>query len=173
MIQKEDAMMFQVNDYVFYGTSGICRVDKICTDPFEGALAGVSYYILHTLSEPKQTIWNPVTNEKVQMRYVMTRKESEEFFSLLPTLPVLEGDSAKQLRDSYITAIKSGLPENWGRVMCTFRARLRLALAKLTRVTDAERNFYETARRQLANEISLALGISVSEAEGRLHAALD
>ena len=165
--------MFQVNDYVFYGTSGVCRVDEIRTDPFEGAPAGVFYYILHTLSEPKQTIWNPVTNDKVFMRYVMTREESAGFFALLPTLPVLEGDSAKQLRDAYITAIKSGVPENWGRIMRTYRARLHMAEAKLSRVTDAERNFYENARRLLANEISLALGISVFEAEARLHAALN
>ena len=165
--------MFQVNDYVFYGTSGVCRIDEIKTEPFEGAPARVYYYVMHTLSEPKQTIWNPVTNEKAQMRLVMTREESEAFFSLLPTLPVLEGDSAKQLRDSYITSIKSGIPENWGRVMRTYRARLHLAEAKLARVTDAERNFYENARRLLANEISLALGIAVSDTETRLHALLD
>ena len=65
------------------------------------------------------------------------------------------------------------LPENWGRIMRTYRARLRLSEAKLTRVTDAERNFYETARRLLANEIAHALSIPVLDAESRLHATLD
>lgn len=166
-------MKFEVNDYVFYGANGICRVDDICTEPFEGAPSGVYYYVLRTISEPKQTIWNPVDNERAAIRYVMTREASEQFFDLLPTLPVLEGNSAKQLRDAYIGAIKSGLPENWGRIMRTYRARLHLSEAKLARVTDAERNFYETARRLLANEIAHALEISVFEAESRLHATLD
>ena len=165
--------MFQVNDFVFYGASGVCRVDEITTEPFEGAPAGVLYYVMHTLSEPKQIIWNPVSNEKVYMRLVMTRKEAEGFFSLLPTLPVLEGSSAKQLRDSYITSIKSGIPTEWGKIMRTYRARLHMANAKLARVTDAERNFYENARRMLGAEIALALEITQMEAEKRLHAALD
>ena len=165
--------MFQVNDYVFYGANGICRVDEICTEPFEGAPAGVYYYVLRTLSEPKQTIWTPVNNERAAIRYVMTCDEAEQFFSLLPTLPVLEGNSAKQLRDAYIGAIKSGIPENWGRILRTYRARLRLSEARLTRVTDAERNFYDTARRLLASEIAHVTGASVLETENRLHAALD
>ena len=165
--------MFQVNDYIFYGVNGICRVENICTEPFDGATPGVLYYVLQTIAEPKQTIWTPVNNTKATLRYIMTQEEAEGYFSLLPTLSVLEGDSAKQLRDAYITAVKSGLPENWGRIMRTYRARLRLSEAKLARVTDAERNFYETARRLLANEISHALGIPVLTAENRLQEVLD
>ena len=163
--------MFQVNDYVFYGMSGICRIDAVCTEPFEGAPAGVLYYVLHTLSEPKQTIFNPVSNERVHIRSVMTPSEAEAFFTLLPTLPPLEGSSAKQLRDAYILAVKSGEPTSWGRILRTFRARLHLAEAKLARVTDAERNFYEQALRLLGAEIALALSVPISEVEKRLHTA--
>ena len=161
--------MFKVNDYVFYGVNGVCQVDDICTEPFEGAPVGVLYYVLHTLSEPRQTILNPVANDKARMRYVMTKEEADAFFSLLPTLSPLDGDTAKQLRDAYISAIKSGEPSEWGRVMRTYLSRLRLADAKLTRVTDAERGFYESARRLLASEIALALSLPVNEVEARLH----
>lgn len=160
--------MFKVNDYVFYGVNGVCRIDDICSAPFEGAPKDVLYYVLHTLSEPRQTIFNPVTNEKVRMRYVMTNREAEDFFSLLPTLSPLEGNSAKELRDAYITATKSGEPSEWGRIMRTYTARVRLSDAKLTRVTDAEKNFYENARRMLATEIALALEMSLAEVEARL-----
>ena len=164
--------MFEVNDYVFYGMSGICRIDAVCTEPFEGAPVGVLYYVLHTLSEPKQTILNPVSNERVRMRHVMKAEEAEAFFALLPTLPPLEGDSAKQLRDAYIAAVKSGDPSAWGRILRTYRARLHLAEAKLTRVTDAEKNFYEQALRLLGEEIALALTIPYAEAEKRLHGVM-
>lgn len=165
--------MFEVNDYVFYGSCGVCRVDRICEEPTPEAPKGILYYVLSTLSEPKQMILNPVSNDRVFMRYVMTRAESEAFFDLLPTLPTLSGANAKELREEYIGAMKSSLPENWGRVMRTFRARLHLAEAKLVRVTDAERNFYEAARRNLGAEISLALGMTQREAEEKLHHTLD
>ena len=164
--------MFEVNDYVFYGTNGICRVDDVCTEPFEGAPAGLLYYVLHTLSEPKQTILNPVTNDKVRMRYVMTAGEVNAFFAQLSSLSPLEGDSARALREAYISSIKSGEPCAWGRILRTYRARLHLAEAKLVRVTDAERNFYDQALRLLGAEISLVLGITLAEAEGRVLAAL-
>lgn len=163
--------MFKVDDYVFYGANGICRIDDIQKEPFKGAPADVLYYVLHTISEPKQVILNPVTNEKVPMRYVMTREESEQFFLVLPTLSPLEGSSARQLRDAYISAIKSGDPVLWGRILRTYRTRLHLAEAKLARVTDAERSFYEGARRLLAQEIALATDVSLAEAEERLHEA--
>ena len=31
-------MQFKTNDYIFYGTDGICQVDAVCENPFEGAL---------------------------------------------------------------------------------------------------------------------------------------
>ena len=160
--------MFKVNDFVFYGVNGVCQIDDICTEPFAGAPNGILYYVLHTLTEPRQIIFNPVNNERVRMRHVMSEEEARNFFSLLPTLSPMEGSSAKELRDSYIKAIKSGEPTEWGRVMRTYRARLRLSDARLTRVTDAERSFYENARRMLATEIGLALSLPVSEVEGQL-----
>ena len=163
--------MFEINDFVFYGMTGICRIDAICENPFEGAPAGVLYYVLNTLTEPKQTIFNPVANEKVRIRPVMTECDATAFFSVLPTLTPFEGASAKQLRDAYLTALKSGDPSSWGRILRTYRTRLRLAEAKLARVTDAERNFYEQALRLLGAEIALALSIPLHEAEGRLHTA--
>ncbi len=165
--------MFEVNDYVFYGSCGVCHIDRICEEPTPETAKGVLYYVLSTLSEPRQMILNPVANDRVFMRYVMTKPESEAFFDLLPSLPTLSGENAKELREEYIGAMKSSLPESWGRVMRTFRARLHLAEAKLVRVTDAERNFYEAARRNLGAEISLALDITQREAEEKLHHALD
>ena len=164
--------MFQVNDHVFYGVNGVCVIDDVCTEPFEGAPKDVLYYVLHTISEPRQIIFNPVNNEKVPMRHVMTKDDAASFFSLLPTLSPLAGNSAKELRDAYIRSIKSGDPTEWGRVMCTYRTRLRLADAKLTRVTDAERGFHESARRMLAAEIGLALCFPPPDVEKQLEAAL-
>ena len=103
----------------------------------------------------------------------MTKQESQDFFSLLPTLAPLNGGSAKELRDAYITAIKSGEPTEWGRILRTYQTRMRLSDAKLTRVTDAERGFYENARHMLAMEIALALSLPVFDVEARLREAVE
>lgn len=164
--------MYKVNDYIFYGSSGICRVEAVCEEPFDGAPKGVCYYVLHTLSEPKQVIWNPVNNEKVLMRHVLTEAETDELLSSLSSLPPLEGEGAKALREQYITAVKSGQPEMWGRVLVTVCLRERAAAAKLTRVTDAEHGFFDTAKRLIACELALAKGCPVSDAEKTITACL-
>ena len=164
--------MFKINDYIFYSSGGICRVEDVCEEPFEGAPKGVCYYILHTTSEPKQVIWNPVNNDKVLMRPVMTLEEASALLDSLASLSPLEGDNAKALREQYIASIKSGMPENWGRVLVTVCLRERAAAAKLTRVTDAEHAFFDNAKRLIANELALAEGCTVPEAEKIISAHL-
>ncbi len=164
--------MFKVNDYIFYSSGGICRVEDICEEPFEGAPKGVCYYVLHTTSDPKQVIWNPVNNDKVLMRPVLTREEARALLARLTDLTPFEGDGAKALREQYITSIKSGMPESWGRVLVTVCLRERAAAAKLTRVTDAEHGFFDNAKRLIANELALAEGCTVPEAEKIISAHL-
>ena len=157
-------MRFKVNDYIFYGTDGICQVDDVCENPFEGAPAGVCYYVLHTVKEPRQTIWNPTSNDRVLMRAVMREDEIDALLSSLSSLEPFCAPSAKLLREKYLSAIKGGAPEDWGRVMKTYLYRLSICDGSV-RVTEAERVFGDSARALLSAEIALVKGISKEEAE--------
>ena len=160
--------MFQINDFVYYGSGGICQVDDVCTEPFEGAPADVRYYVLHTVSEPRQTIWNPVLNDRVLMRAVMTPDEIDDLLCTAGELEIFSAPNAKLLREQYIGAIKSGLPTEWARVLRTYRERCRLERIGQARVTDAEHNFFDAARKCLAAELSLVLHITEREAGTRI-----
>jgi CarD family transcriptional regulator len=166
-------MPFKVEDYIYYGSGGICRIDDICESPFEGAPRGVTYYVMHTMSEPKQTILNPVHNDRVVMRAVMTKEECDAVLSALPSLKPFEASNAKLLREKYLGAMKSASPTEWGRVLRTYTVRRAAALSRLVRVTDAERTFFENAMRLLGGEIALAHGISQGEAEERIAKMLE
>ncbi len=161
-------MLFKEGDYIFYGSGGICIVDSIREMPFEGARAGVPYYVLHTLAEPKQTILNPTDNDKVLMRAVMTKKEACDVLSALPSLMPFEAENARALREKYMNAIKSASPTEWCRVLCTYETRRRATEAKLARVTEAERGFYTQALSLLSAEVALAEGVSVTDASAEI-----
>ncbi len=156
-------MLFKEGDYIFYGSGGLCRIDSICEMPFEGAKVGIPYYILHTLSEPKQTILNPSDNERVLMRPVMTKDEAMNIFAALPSLLPFEAPSSKLLREKYIAAIKSASPTEWGKILRTYETRRRASELRLLRVTEAERNFYTQAMALLCSEIALVLGRAFPE----------
>lgn len=154
-------MLFEEGDFIFYGSGGICRVESVCEMPFEGAKEGVPYYILHTLSEPKQTIMNPIDNDRVLMRAVMTADEAKNVLDSLPSAVPFEAPNAKALREQYITAIKSADPREWARVLVTYESRRRKTEAKLARVTEAERGFYNQAFSLLSAEAALVTGTAI------------
>lgn len=147
--------MFQVHDYIVYGAAGVCQVDDIRENPFEGAPTGILYYVMHTLSEPRQVIFNPVSNDRVFTRYLMAREEATAFLSELQSVEALSAPSSKLLREEYSLAMKTYSPLGWGKVIRTFRKRLSEVSS---RVTDAERAFYESAKRNLCTELALAFG---------------
>ena len=161
-------MLFKEGDFIFYGSGGICRVENVCEMPFEGAREGVPYYILHTLSEPKQVIMNPTDNDKVLMRAVMTEDEAKSMLASLPFAEPFDAPNAKALREKYITAIKSAIPSEWARVLVTYESRRRKSEAKLARVTEAERGFYNQALALLAAELALVTGTAPIDATAKI-----
>ena len=156
-------MLFKVNEYIFYGTDGICLIDDVCEEPFEGAPKGVCYYVMHTVSEPRQTIWNPTSNTRIPMRLLMTSEEIDALLNGVKTLTPFCASSAKLLREEYLGAIKGGVPSEWCRVLITYQSRLAIEDGSV-RVTEAERGFFDSARALLSAEISLVKGIEKAEA---------
>lgn len=161
--------MYQVNDYIVYGSAGVCQVDDIKQSPFEGAPDGILYYVMHTLCEPRQVIFNPVSNDRTFTRYLMTNEQATAFLAELDQITPLSAPNSKLLREEYNLAMKTYSPLGWGRVIRTFRQRL---CAVASRVTDAERGFYEAAKRNLCIELSLILGGTAKEMEEKLLSVL-
>ena len=65
--------MFKINDYVVYGSNGVCKV----TDIEQVTLRNeeLEYYILSPVYNEKMTIKTPVNNQKILMRELMTKAE--------------------------------------------------------------------------------------------------
>ena len=74
--------MFKVDEYVVYGTAGVCLVKDIRKENFGGRKA--EYYILQPIFDRDSMIYAPVDNEKVTIRSVIGE---EELYSLIHELP--------------------------------------------------------------------------------------
>ena len=160
--------MYRINDLIFYGGTGVCRIDSIGTEPFDGAPEGVLYYVMHTLHEPRQTIFNPVSNDKVFTRYLMQKDEAEAFLARASAIEALSAPSSKLLREEYTRVMKTYMPEGWVQIIRTYIERN----ASGVRISDAERVFYETAKRHLFTELSIAYAETPKESEARFFEAL-
>ena len=99
--------MYQIGQYIMYGSIGVCRVKDIA----DGAAIGLEdgrYYVLDPLYE-SGTIYTPADAPKVFMRPVITRDEAE---ALIDSIPSLEAEpdhtrNLQELRAHYKAATES------------------------------------------------------------------
>ena len=70
--------MFQIGDYIVYGTSGVCRVEKIGPVDLPDVSKDKLYYTLSPVRNPGGHIYTPVDNQRVVMRPILTEDETEQ-----------------------------------------------------------------------------------------------
>ncbi len=158
--------MFQVNDYVFYESGGICRISDICAAPLENMPADRDYYVMKSVHDSNEVIYIPVDSDRVFLRRLLNREEAEQLLDEIPAVEVIEEPNAKILRNRYQEAMRTHEPLEWIRVIKTVHARTRERAQKSQRLSETERSFVEAAKRYLYAELALALGLDAQDMEG-------
>lgn len=157
-LRKEDSCMYQINDYVFYESGGICKVADIRYAPLESMPSDRRYYILQSTHDSNGVMYVPVDNDCIFMRRLFNRREAEDFLPTIPSIPVIEESNAKLLRNKYTEAMRTHAPKEWVRVIKTVYTRaMALSATRSARLSETERSFSETAKRYLYTELALAL----------------
>lgn len=72
--------MHRPNEYVSYGTQGICRIEAIRSIRFEGCSEAREYYVLHPIEQPQSSIFVPADNPRLtgRMRPVLSPGEIDQ-----------------------------------------------------------------------------------------------
>lgn len=157
-------MQFNINDYIFYSSGGICQITGICNTPFKG-MPDREYYVITSVREPKETIYAPVDSDKVYMRHIMTREEAEKLIDMIPSIEGIYEENIKLLKEKYNEAMKTYEPAQWVRISKTIYRRANDPSIK-RRLSETERSYGETAKKYLYGELAIALGIPESEIDG-------
>ena len=106
--------MYQIGQYIIYGSTGVCRVEGVVEKPPLGL-----YYVLSPLYE-SGTIYTPAEHPKVFMRPVISRDEAEALIDQIPQI-IARPDWTKnlqELREHYRTAACSHNCANLIRLTC-------------------------------------------------------
>lgn len=155
--------MFEVNEYVFYGTEGICKIDDIVSSPFSDVKSDMKYYVLHSLHGGSNTAYVPFDGASSLIRAVMTKSEIDSLISKIPSIELFEECPLKLLKEKYAIAIRSGDPAEWVKVIKTVADRTINGRDGGKKVSDAEKVYAENAKRFLHKEISIVLGIPTED----------
>jgi CarD family transcriptional regulator len=162
IISKEEIYMFQINDIVVYGTTGVCRVTNITKEKYRGN-EETEYYVLQPIFSNKMVIKTPVNNQKVVMRNIITKND---VLSLIDTFPqegaaIIEND--RERSELCKAALKTGDSEEWVKVIKILKLEEKEKSAAGKKLNKIDEEIMKAAEKQLFEEFAIVLEISPEE----------
>lgn len=97
--------MFNINDTVMYGSSGVCEIIDIQPKHFNGE--EILYYVIKPVDQENSTIYCPV-NGKARIRKLLTAEEVHELIGTISETEAQWIDNDRQRREVFSDIIKRG-----------------------------------------------------------------
>ena len=153
--------MFSIGDKIIYGENGVCTVSKIAPLDQSGASPGRLFYHLEPLIG-SGTYFTPVDSGAF-MRPVISREEAEALIDAMPSIaPAICRDNRFNHVDAFYKELfRQHSCEALVAIVKGLRERMN---EKKTKSSRAESTM-KRARDMLNGELSIALGMEVSEVE--------
>lgn len=153
--------MFSVGDKIIYGENGVCTVEKIAPLDASGASSDKLYYHLLPLIG-SGTYFAPL-DSKAFMRPVISREEAE---ALIASIDSIEPAICTDTRFNHVDAFyKELFKQHSCEALVAIVKGLRGRMSeKKTKSSRAETTM-KRAKDMLHGELSIALGIELSEVE--------
>ncbi len=151
--------MFQPNEYVVYGRSGVCLVEGV------ESFGGQDYYTLHSLY-PKCRIQTPV-NGKIPMRRLITKDQADALIDSIPSMHAAPVNyrTQQELNAAYKKFVQSQDCRNLILLtMSIYAKKMELQKTK-KKLAGADDAYFKEGERLLFGELSIVLGIPVNEVQ--------
>lgn len=153
--------MFKINDYVVYGSNGVCQIEDIEMMSLKNQ--ELEYYILSPVYNSRMTIKIPVNNNKILMRELMSKSEVKNLIEGISRNETIEIEDSRKRAQEYRDIIKRGNAEDIIKVINSIRLEEdeKISLGKKLNKTDED--IMIIARKQLYQEIAIVLGINIDD----------
>lgn len=158
--------MFQTGDYVIYGNSGVCQVEKVEPLGGRGPERRRMYYTL----KPKystETIYVPVDTGTF-MRRIISREEAEALIDRIPFVQpnVCSESNSRVLTDHYKTTLKSHDCEKLLQTIKAVYLKGKRAAEQKRKPGQVDQHFGKLAEELFHGELAVALDMPVEEVKG-------
>lgn len=156
--------MFEVNDLIIYGSSGVCKVEAVGKLEIPGIPSDVDFYTLAPVySESK--MYTPVSNDKIIMRYIISNEDAKKFMDNVSSIETQWDDNAKVREQFYKDAIKSCDLEELVKVIKILHGIKIERIASGKKFTSSDEKYYKLAGDKLFGELAVALDTKREEVE--------
>lgn len=155
--------MFQVGDFIIYGSNGVCRVENIGSMEMQGVPSDRMYYTLVPVYEKKSKLFTPVDNAKVVMRPVLTEQEANDLIEHMGEVQVLVIENEKNKELIYKEAFKKCDCLELVRIIKTIHEKKLERQAQGKKITAGDERYFKMAEENLFGELAIALGVEKDE----------
>lgn len=164
-MEQEKSNHFQINDYVMYGGNGVCIVEDICTLDGSGIDNARKYYRLRPVFENGSTVYAPIDNVKSTLRNLLSKEETNELLSEIPSIEPLTFRNEKALDAEYKNALQTYSCEELARVAKTAFIRIQERKQQNKKTILADERYFNRTKNLLCGALSIALGITKEQME--------
>lgn len=159
--------MFQPNDYVVYGRSGVCRVEEV------RSVDGQDCYLLRSIHQNCR-ITTPV-NGKNAIRPVMSKEEADALIDTIPAIRAepLNGGNMRELSERYRASLLAQDSRELIGLTMSIYAKKQAAQRAKKKLNSVDTAFLKEGEGLLFGELSVALGIPFDEVRGYIKNRVD
>lgn len=154
--------MFKVNDYVVYGTTGVCQVLDIVKEEDENN-DEVQFYILQPVYNNTMKIKTPTDNDKVLMRKIITKDKVLSLIKSMPQQETIWIDDYRKRNEAYKAALKTGNCQEWIKLIKTLYLKKKEKTALGKKLMKSDEEIMKAAEKNLHEEFAVVLDITPEE----------
>lgn len=110
--------MFKINDYIVYGSTGVCQIIDISKEKNLSS-DEIQYYVLQPVYSNKMIIKIPVNNQKVLMRQIVTKDDVSSLIADMPEKEAIWINDDKERTENFKAALRTGKSEEWIKIIKT------------------------------------------------------
>lgn len=164
--------MFEIGEYVVYGTTGVCTISAVGPLSMHGVDRKKKYYTLQPLHQDG-SVYIPVDSDKMKlMRTPLSHQQAEELLRRIPEIAPcdIRQFNYKQRTDAFTAALHENNCDSLVGVIKAVNQKKRHFREK--QQYNADNNFLKRAINLLCGELSYALELSMEEAKALLEQAI-
>lgn len=157
--QKGRMLMFQINDFVIYGSNGVCMIKDIGPLNIPGIPEDRIYYTLVPYYTKDSQIFTPVDSNKVIMRPLIHKEAIMQLIEEIPDIELLWVKDEKQRETQYKETLRKCDCRELIRIIKTIHQRMQNRIAEGKKVTASDEKYFHLAEESLYGEFAITLGI--------------
>ena len=155
--------MFQAGDTVFYGGSGVCRIDGVISREFGDEMR--DYYVLTPVHSQSSTVYLPVDNSSLvsRMREVMSKEEVYRLIHKLPTGKDLWIENENLRKTEFQRILRDGDQGEISALVRTIYLRQQLLVRCGRKLRQSDERMFKEAQRMFCDEVAYVLDLPTQQ----------